>query len=168
MRPSMRTASLTLTLVLAGAACGKTEAPQPAPAAPSASPAQPAAPAAPAEKKPVIEEPTFRLGLSGEPTYTAGQPGKLKLALSARGGYHVNQDYPIRVDVKGPAGVTFSKASLGRPDAASWGESDASFELAFTGQPGTHEIIADVDFAVCTAETCVPDQRTLALSVDVK
>jgi hypothetical protein len=27
---------------------------------------------------------------------------------------------------------------------------------------------ADVDFAVCTPETCVPDQRKLAIKVAVK
>lgn len=169
MRPtlsSMRIVSLVFAAGF-GLACSKSETPQPAPAAPpSAAPA--AAAVAPLEKKPVIEEPTFRLALSGAPTYTAGQPQTLKLGLSARGGYHVNQDYPIRVDLKGPAAVTFTKASLGRPDAASWGESDAAFDVGFTAQPGTHELLADVDFAVCTAETCVPDQRTLALSIDVK
>jgi len=167
MQNSLRIYAVLLG-ALAGAGCSKPEAP--AAEAPSAPPAVAPAPAAPAPavKKPVFEEPTFRLALTGEPTYTAGQPGKLKLLLDARGGYHVNQDYPIRIDLKGPGAVSFAKASLTRPDAASFGETSAAFDVGFTGQAGTHEIVADVDFAVCTAETCVPDQRTLALSVDVK
>jgi hypothetical protein len=149
------------------AACTKSEQPAPAPAA--SAPAQAAAAAAaPAVKKPVFEEATFKLALSGEPTYTAGQPGTLKLVLDARGGYHVNQEYPIRIDLKAPAAVKLAKASLARPDAKAFTDVQAAFETGFTAEAGTHEIIADVDFAVCTPETCVPDQRTLALSIDVK
>jgi hypothetical protein len=120
-------------------------------------------------KTPVIEDTTFKLALSGEPSYAAGQAGVVKLSLEPRGGYHVNQDYPIRVDLKGPGGLKLQKPSLSRADAAEFGEQVARFELPFTGeQQGAHELTATVDFAVCTKETCVPDQRTVALNVQVK
>jgi hypothetical protein len=161
MRNVSTFAVLSLSLF---AACSRSE---PAPSATSA----PAA--APVEKtvevpRPSIEDNTFRLALAGEPTYTAGQASVVKLSLEARGGYHVNQDYPIRVDLKGPSGLKLPKSSLGRPDAAEFGEHSARFELPFTGEQGAHELMATVDFAVCTKETCVPDQRTVALNVNVK
>jgi hypothetical protein len=157
-------------LFVALAACTKSEQPAPAPAVDVHAQAAQAVPtaAAPAVKKPVFEEATFKLALSGEPSYTAGQPGTLKLVLDARGGYHVNQEYPIRIDLKAPAAVKLAKASLARPDAKAFTDVQAAFETGFTAEAGTHEIIADVDFAVCTPETCVPDQRTLALRIDVK
>lgn len=164
MRNVSSFAVLSLSLL---AACSKSE---PATTvAPSPSAAAAAVTSKPAEPpKPSIEDPTFKLALAGEPTYTAGQPGVVKLSLEAVGGYHVNQDYPIRVDLKGPAGLKLPKASLGRPDAAEFGEHTARFELPFTGEQGAHELTATVDFAVCTKETCVPDQRTVALHVNVK
>jgi hypothetical protein len=149
-------------------ACSKSE-----PSATSPAPAQPvepkpAAAAALAAATPVIEDTTFKLGLASDAEYTAGNPGTLKLLLEARGGYHVNQDYPIKVQLKAAGGVALPKPSLGKADAAEFGEHKVRFELPFTAQAGVREVSAEVDFAVCTAETCVPDQRTVALSLNVK
>ena len=143
-------------------ACSKSEAPAPA-QAPTPTPAPAAAPAAAAPLSPSVEDKTFKLALVSDPEYTAGTPAKLKLVLEARGGYHVNQDYPIHIDLKAPAGVKLDKASLGKADAAEFGEPAAKFEVPFTAQAGAHEVTADVDFAVCTPETCMPDQRKLAV-----
>jgi hypothetical protein len=159
----VRLHQVLLTTVLL-ASCSRAE-----PAAPAA----PAAPVAPIAKlaeppKPSIDDTTFRLALVGAPEYVADKEGSLELTLEARGGYHVNQDYPIRVDLKAPPGVKLAKASLGRPDAATFGEHQASFKLPFSASAGAHDLTAVVDFAVCTKETCVPDQRTVALAFQVR
>lgn len=152
-------------LLLSLAACSKSEAPAaaPAPAAPATAPAAPQSPPGPS-----VEDNTFKLFLVSEPQYTAGNASTLKLVLEARGNYHVNQDYPIKVDLKAASGVSLPKPSLGKPDAAEFGEKIARFDLPFTATVGAHEVSADVDFAVCTPETCVPDQRKLTISVAVK
>jgi glucose/arabinose dehydrogenase len=161
----MRASFIATFLCLGLAACSKSEQPAPAPA-PAAAPAKaPAAPQSP--PGPSVEDSTFKLSLVSEPEYTAGSPSKLKLVLEARGNYHVNQDYPIKVDLTA-AGVTLPKPSLGKPDAAEFGEKIARFEVPFTAPAGAHELSADVDFAVCTPETCVPDQRKVAIKLAVK
>ena len=152
---------MLLTSVLV-AACSRSEPPVP-----------PVAPPPPVAKvveppKPSIDDTTFRLALVGAPEYAADKEASLELTLEARGGYHVNQDYPIRVDLKAPSGVKLAKASLGRPDAATFGEHQASFKLPFSASAGAHDLTAVVDFAVCTKETCVPDQRTVALAFQVR
>ncbi len=143
--------------------------------APAAEPAEQVPAPVAVEKKaaaaptPVVSDTSFELALQSQPTYTSGQAGTVKLQLSARGGYHVNEDYPLRVDLKAPAALTLEKASLGKPDAAEFGEERARFELGFTAkEPGKHELLATVDFAVCTKETCLPEQRTLAVVLDVQ
>jgi hypothetical protein len=124
--------------------------------------------AEPAKPPPtVIEEPTFRLASQGSPQYGADKDEKFRVVLEARGGYHVNEDYPIRVDFKAPEGVKLAKASLARADAAAFGAESASFDVSFSAPKGEHELIATVDFAVCTKETCIPDQRTLAVKLSV-
>lgn len=110
----------------------------------------------------------FRLALEPAPQYLAGQAASLRLVLQAKGGYHVNQDYPIRVDLKAPAGLKLAKSSLGKPDAAAFGEQSASFDVGFSADKGAQYVSATVDFAVCTADTCVPDQRTVATAVNVQ
>lgn len=160
----MRTLRYSLLLLLV-AACTRSET---ASKAPAASPPPAATKAVEEAAKPTIEDTTFKLALVGEPAYKAGERAAVQLTLEARGGYHVNQEYPIRVEVKAPPGVTLEKASLERADAAQFGEQSARFELPFSGEAGTHELTASVDFAVCTAETCVPDQRTLALPLTIR
>ena len=159
----MRTHHLLLSFALL-AACSRGAPPappsEPAPVAPVAKVAEP--------PKPSIDDTTFRLTLVGAPEYAADKDSALELTLEARGGYHVNQDYPIRVDVKAPAGVKLAKASLGKPDAATFNEQQASFKLPFSASAGAHDLTAVVDFAVCTKETCVPDQRTVALAFQVR
>ena len=157
--------ALWLTCLLA---CGGKEAAE-SPAAPPAAPtpATPA-PAAAGPAKPSIEDTSFRLAFEKPGAYTAGTPGKVQVVLESKGGYHVNQDYPIRVDLKAKEGVKLDKASLAKPDAAAFSEQSARFDVGFTADKGTHDVEATVDFAVCTAETCVPDQRTISIALDVQ
>ncbi len=154
-------------LCLAGSACGSREQTQKPP------PAQPPAEAPPAEKKaeaptPSIDDTSFHLALESQPTYTSGQAGTVQLVLQGRGGYHVNEDYPLRVNVKAKGAVKLTKDALSKSDAAQFDAEQARFELGFSAEPGTHELLATVDFAVCTKETCVPDQRTVAVALKVE
>jgi hypothetical protein len=141
---------------------GDTQAPPATTAAPVA------APKAPSPPTPTVEDTSFKLAFEKPDTYTAGQPGTLKVVLEPRGGYHVNQDYPIRVDLKAPGVVKLAKPSLGKADAAAFSEQTARFDVGFTADKGSHDVQATVDFAVCTSETCVPDQRTIAIALDVQ
>ena len=133
--------------------------PEQQPATPSAVTDRARSPAPQAKKvevpKPSVDDTSFHLALESQPTYTSGQAGTVKLVLEARGGYHVNEDYPLRVDLKAPAAVKLTKASLNKGDAAQIGQESARFDLGFSAEPGTHELLATVDFAVCTKETCV-------------
>ncbi|MDB4990143.1 MAG: hypothetical protein JWN04_5321 [Myxococcaceae bacterium] len=154
--------------LLASSACSRTESARETPVV-SATPGALAAPIkAPSAPTPIIEDTTFRLTLAPATGYNGSKEGKVELTLEARGGYHVNQEYPIRVDVKAPADVKLDKASLSKPDAAEFSEQSARFELPFSATAGAHELVATVDFAVCTKETCLPDQRTVAVALQVQ
>lgn len=117
---------------------------------------------------PVVSDTSFQLSLQSQPTYTSGEAGKVQLHLDPRGGYHVNLDYPVRVDLKAGPSVKLDKPSLTKPDAVEFGEERARFEAAFTAEAGRHELLATVDFAVCTKETCLPEKRTLAIVLNVQ
>lgn len=149
---------------VAGCSSKEQSAPEQAPPAPVAAPevAQAAA------KAPRIDDTTFHLALESAPHYSAGQPASVRVVLEARGGYHVNEDYPLRVDLQAPPGVKLDKATLAKADAAEFGEERARFDVGFSAEAGEHELLATVDFAVCTKETCVPDRRTLAVALKVQ
>lgn len=125
------------------------------------------APPPPSEARPRWEEAGFELGSTTPGPYQAGQEGHFDIRLAARGNYHVNQDYPISIQITAPDGVTLPHATLARPEAAEFGEELARFDVPFTAPAGHHELRALVDFAVCTPESCMPDTRTLAIALDV-
>lgn len=152
------------TLVILAAACSRE---QPA-AAPAEEPKLAPLVTKPADPpKPSVEDTTFRLALEA-PAAAPDQPATAELTLEARGGYHVNQEYPIRVDLKAPPGLKLEKTSFERADATAFSEERAAFKLPFTAASGSYDLTATVDFAVCTKETCVPDQRTVALALQVR
>ena len=180
MSPSTRTIRSVLFVAVAlTAACGSSEPAAPPPVEPAAAPAPAtpspsaapdnAAPAAPAAAGPVVADTGFELRATAAGPYKAGQAGSFGVALTAAGGYHVNEEFPIRVTVRAPEGVTLPKGQLVRADAAEFGAERARFEVPFTpAAAGEKRVEVQVDFAVCTPENCMPDQRTLALALPVE
>ncbi|MBK8169091.1 MAG: hypothetical protein IPK60_01950 [Sandaracinaceae bacterium] len=132
-------------------------------------PAPAAAPVVAAPAGPVVTDTGFELRATPEAGYRAGQAGTFAIALTPSGNYHVNQEYPIRVTLRAPSGVTLQKAELVRADAAEFGERLARFSVPFTATAaGTPRVEAEVDFAVCTPENCMPDRRTVAVTLAVQ
>lgn len=168
MRMVRNTVAATI-MGLWAAGCGGEESSGGAPSTPAAGEISPTAPptAAPAEARARWEDAGFELGSSPGGPFQAGQEGHFDIRLAARGNYHVNQEYPISVQITAPSSVTLPRATLGRPEAAEFSETVARFEVPFTATPGHHELRALVDFAVCTPESCMPDSRTLAIALDV-
>lgn len=123
----------------------------------------------PAQAREVAEDPSFELRASASGPYATGQEGRFEIALTPRGGYHVNADYPLTIELEAPGAVTLPDAELVAGDAAEFGEPRARFQVPFTAtDAGQHRVTARVDFAVCTPEACMPDCRTLALVLPVE
>lgn len=121
-----------------------------------------------AEAGPVAEDPTFELRATASGPYAAGEEGTFQIQLTPRGRYHVNQDFPMNIALDGPDGVALPAEDLGNAQAAEFTEETARFEVPFTpSAAGEHRVTAEVDFAVCTPEACMPDRRTLALVLPV-
>ena len=163
----------TLLVAALALGCGEDEAATPpegetAEAPPTAA-ERPAEGAADEEAGPVVDDPTFELRASAGGPYQNGQEGTFEVRLTPRGEYHVNQDYPMTVEVTAPDGVQAPAAPLGNADAEEFTEEVARFDVPFTASgAGEHRVTAVVDFAVCTPEACMPDRRTLALVLPVQ
>ncbi len=168
-----RKTAIFLALALAPASgCGKeepsAEAPMAAPSAPTAPAPRAAEPAAPAG--PEVVRDTYALVARPESAgYSAGQLGQFEIVLEGRSGWHVNQEYPISVELSGPDDVKFAKSRLERADAAEFGEPKARFAVAVTpGAAGEQPVRAHVAFAMCSAENCTMHDETLALVLPVR
>ncbi|MFO0693516.1 MAG: protein-disulfide reductase DsbD family protein [Polyangiales bacterium] len=131
-------------------------------------PPAPAAPAAPAG--PRVDRDNFQLAAATDgAALHAGQLGQVKITLTARNGWHVNQDFPVSVEVSGPSSLSFPKARLERGDAAAFDEAHFEFQVPVTpGAAGEQELRAKVAFAICTETNCLPQEEQLALRVAVQ
>lgn len=150
-----------LALVLLAAACGQSSS------SPSAE--DPPPPEAPAEPPgPRVTRPQFELVAETDGPLTAGQLGQLKIRLTGRNGWHVNEDYPVSVELTAPPTMTLAKSRLERGDAAVFEASRFEFSAPVTpSAAGSAEVRAVVSFAVCTEANCAPYTETLALAAQV-
>jgi hypothetical protein len=165
---------LGLAVGILASACGggsntsQSAAPPAAPPAEAPKPA-PAAPAVPGVAPSSIDEAGFSLRLAEAGPYKVGELARFVVHLEPRGEFHINQEYPIEIGLSSDVDTSFPKPNLARADAAEFGEKKARFDVPFTSKvKGDHKISANVKFAVCTAENCVPDERNLSLALAVK
>lgn len=142
----------------------------PQPAAPTPAAAQPTAAAQAGAASPSsVDDPAFLLRLVEAGPYKAGELGRFVLELAPRGKYHVNQDYPIEIALTSAAETTLPKSKLERADAAEFGEKKARFDVPFMAKTaGSVAVHANVKFAVCTEDNCVPDERNLSLAMAIQ
>jgi hypothetical protein len=128
-----------------------------------------AAPVPPENAPSSIDDPGFTLRLADAGPYKAGELSRVVLHLEPRGAFHINQEYPVEITLSGDADTSFPKTTLAKADAAEFGEKNARFDVPFSAKAaGDHKVLANVKFAVCTAENCVPDERNLSLALAVK
>lgn len=146
------------------AACGQSES---SPA--NVPPVQPDPVVAPAEPAgPRLARDQFNLEAATDGPLRVGQLGQVKITLTGRNGWHVNQDYPVSVELTAPASVSLAKARLERADATAFDQTHFEFSAPVTpSAAGDAEIRAVVSFAVCTDANCAPYTETLALAAPV-
>jgi len=172
--PTKTLSVLVLTVSLAMATGCKRETPAtvaPTPGAATAAPATPD-PGTPAPGTHPNEDqvPSGPRAQHGESDFAlvaeleAGTPGTLSVELRGAGGYHVNEQYPIAVDLDVRNG-TIEKPNLRRADATEYTQERARFRVPVTAQgPGT-TVRGRVRFAVCSAENCVPKTQNFAVAL---
>jgi hypothetical protein len=84
-------------------------------------------------------------------------------------GFHVNVDFPVKLTLEPPAGVTIEKAVQEKPDAAKFDENNLIFNVKATAaSAGTYAIKGKFKFAVCTASTCDPKMVPVEIALAVK
>ncbi|MGB0679525.1 MAG: hypothetical protein ACPGUV_07690 [Polyangiales bacterium] len=154
-------------------ACGQKKAPETEAAGgkPAAAPKANDRAAADTEENaaPRIKEDSFVLETVTDKGYQQGEEADFRIVLKSVKPWHLNQDFPVAIEFRGPPALTFPKATLAKEDASTFGDSKATFSAAFVAkQPGTHTAKALVSFALCTDDNCVPEERTLAVALQVR
>jgi hypothetical protein len=156
------------TLATTLACQGAPEAAKPvAPAAPSAATPAPSAAASAAAATPSAAAPyTVHIAPGAA---VAGKPATSVIEVRPAPGFHMNLEFPARLRVTPPAGVTVTKPDLTKDDAELT-EAHLRFSVAFSaGAAGKATLAGLGDFSVCNDTTCklIRDEK-LSWDVDVK
>jgi hypothetical protein len=107
---------------------------------------------------PAAEAPTDDHTLTLEATPTkAGEAGALSLSIAPKSPWKWNPEYPAKLELVAPPGVTFDKGLLTKKDNdfAESGKTvgaKAGFKAA---SPGTHKAIVKGRFGLCDANVCI-------------
>jgi hypothetical protein len=106
----------------------------------------------------------------------AGAEAVAKIIVTPGSGYHVNTEYPIKLTLTSPAGVTLAKdrfvagghdKAVG--DAAALDEKQLAFAVKLTpATSGSYTINGNFKFAVCDKDQCLAKQETIAIAVAAK
>jgi hypothetical protein len=112
----------------------------------------------------------YALDVTAPGTVTVGGTGTFQVALVAKDGYHINDQYPYNLrPAADPQGiVTFDVPELARKDGK-YTKTDARFELKFTGaRAGVAKVRGTMSLSVCTKKECVVDKIELEVPVTVR
>jgi len=101
--------------------------------------------------------------LEAPATIPVGAAATLTLTIDARPGFHPNEDYPHHAAVRGDGVDAPARLPLARAPTS------LTAAIPITARtPGRHALTADVAFALCDADRCLIEKRTLALTVDAR
>jgi hypothetical protein len=112
----------------------------------------------------------YALDVTSTGTVTVGGSGAFQIALAAKDGYHINDEFPYKLKTRSEPQsiVSFAVAELSRKDGA-YTKTDARFEAKFTGaKAGVAKIGGTMSLSVCSKKECIVDKIELEVPVTVR
>ena len=174
--PHVAGALLAMTLLIAGTGCDHSDAQAAAKSEATDRKSAPASPVEASEKAPAqapasaaqasYDEDAFSLSLDGPKMAKVGETVAYTIVLSAKNGYKVNQEYPVKFRFAEGGDLTPSKGTVTKEDAKlEKTKIELPAEVVFK-KPGAHRVEGRLSFSVCTDDRCLIEKRDLALGID--
>ncbi len=99
----------------------------------------------------------------------SGSEAVVTINLLPKEGWKINQEFPTKLKVTAPDGITLKADSQTASEAASFDEKQGQFKVSCSPEgAGEKAFKADFRFAVCTDATCDPKKAELAWTLNVK
>lgn len=112
---------------------------------------------------------SYSVNVDAPTSLAQGSEGVVRVNVTPGTGWKMNKEFPTKLQVTAPAGVTVVKDQQSVDDAEKFGDKGATFAVTFKADsPGQKAFEADFKFAVCTDATCDPKRQKLAWVVDVQ
>jgi hypothetical protein len=116
-----------------------------------------------------LETDSYRVEITASGPYKAGAKSSVRVALTTKGAFHINPQYPYRFKATpAPEGVTYPKPILERGDGQ-FEEKRAVFDVPFVAsRAGKFEVGGIFHMSVCSAGSCIVEKAPLELSISVE
>lgn len=112
---------------------------------------------------------TYKVVVTPPASATKGQPAVVLVHVEGAGAYKVNLDYPTKLVITPPAGVTVVKPTMKGADAKKFTKDGADFEIRFTSSSvGMKTFTGEIKFATATEDDTRPVTEKISFSVNVK
>jgi hypothetical protein len=96
-----------------------------------------------------------------------GAKATASVTITARKGWHLNQEAPLTLKLAPAAGVTVDKPKLARADLAVSTELQARFDVPLTlAEAGRKTVEAEASFVLCQQDSCRPIKEKLTLAAE--
>lgn len=119
------------------------------------------------------EEGKLAIEIPGE--VKAGTEFTAKVTITPAGPYKINKEFPTKLTLESPTGITLAKAQLkaggadqSKGDADAFEDNQLLFKVRMTAQPGSHTISGTFKFAVCDKDTCLAKKEQISIVVAAK
>jgi hypothetical protein len=146
-----------------------TKAPEVATGAPEKAPAKGGDPAPTKGDTATAGDDSYSLALEQPADVAAGAAATARLIITPGKGYKMNKDFPTKLTLEPPSGVSVDKASMVLADAESFDEHKLVFAVKATpSASGVYTIPGKIKFAVCTDATCDPKRQEVSIRVAAK
>jgi len=97
---------------------------------------------------------SYSLTLDAPREVANGVEGTVQVTVTPKQGWKMNKEFPTKLQVTAPAGVTLGKDTLSVGDAVRFDEKGATFAVTFKAETvGQKSFAAKFKFAVCTDAT---------------
>jgi hypothetical protein len=137
-----------------------------------------AAPAAPAgnDERFKLKPEEGKLAIEPPADAKAGAEAVATITVTPGKGYHVNTEFPTKLTLTAPEGVTLAKDKFvaggkdkSKGDADAFDEQRLAIAVKLTpAASGSYTISGNFKFAVCDADQCLAKQETIAIAVAAK
>jgi hypothetical protein len=125
--------------------------------------------AVPASRGANVSQDSFVVAVKVPDKVASGARATVRVSVTPKPGWKLNEDFPTKLSVTAPSGVTLEKAKLRKGDAAHFSKKKGEFDVAFTtSSAGDKTFGATFKFAVCTDSSCDPKKIKLDWVVSVE
>ncbi|MCX4246192.1 hypothetical protein [Paraliomyxa miuraensis] len=113
-------------------------------------------------------QPTYTVDVDVPPTAFRGKESLARVRVQPRAPWHMNLEYPAKLQLRAPADVELVTPLLHKGDAERFDDQALEFSVVFTpNAKGARTIQAQLDFAVCGDAACGPVTESLELAFEV-